>query len=358
MMRLLISRTTQFGYHTDTYWYCKYFGRDWDVTHVCWDYGLKRIEEEDVRVLYVSRKGRKVKRLLRYLFTVLNEIKTHTYDVVFLGYFQGCSLLRCIQHRQLMVLDIRTGYVGKRGSSTQRKANNLLIHIESRFFKYITIISDNLRRDLRLNPDKCHILPCGAERQDFGEKKFDAMRLLYVGAFNHRDIPATVDGFGRFFRDMKGKISMSYDIVGFGCSEEERAIVDAILRSGCEELIRFHGRIPRTELGPLLKKNNIGVAFIPMEDHYQSQPASKLFEYLLAGMPVLATRTKENTRIVNNVNGVLINDDSTAFYEGLMRFYGNLAGYDSRRIAEESKVYSWDEIIGGNLRHYVVNLIR
>ena len=357
-MRLLISRTKQFGYHTDTYWYCQYLGRDWGVTHVCWDYGLKRIEVDDVRVLYVSRKGGKVKRLLRYLFAVLNEIKTHTYNLVFIGYFQGCSLLRCIQNRQLMVLDIRTGYVGKRGSFTKRKANNLLIHIESRFFKYITIISDNLRKDLRLNPDKCHILPCGAERQYFGEKKFDVMRLLYVGTFNHRDIPATVNGFGRFCRDMKGKIPMFYDIVGFGFPEEERAILDTIQRSGCEEFIRFHGRIPRNELGPLLKESNIGVAFIPMEDHYQSQPASKLFEYLLSGMPVLATRTKENTRVVNNVNGVLINDNSAAFYEGLMKIYRNLAGYDSGRIAEESKGYSWDEIIEGNLRHYLNNFIR
>jgi nucleoside-diphosphate-sugar epimerase len=63
--------------------------------------------------------------------------------------------------------------------------------------------------------------------------------------------------------------------------------------------------------------HNIGVSYIPMLKCFDNQPPTKTFEYLLSGMPVIATATNANKDIINDVNGVLINDNSEEVYNGL-----------------------------------------
>ncbi len=355
--RLLIVNPLQFGHHTEPYYYCRYLRQAYDMTYICWDYGLERIEEDGVRVLYVSRAGNRAQRMYRYIRAVVGEMNSSQYALVWVVHFRMCFVLPLLRRHQAMLLDIRSGFIGESGACFQRRMNNCFYHFESLFFENIIVLSESLRRELGIPRQKCQLVPIGAEQQCFDEKTFDVMRLLYVGTFYGRRMEDTVEGFGRFYREMRDHVSMSYDIVGYGSPEDVETIMDAIERSKCKGVVKFHGRIPYKHLGSFLERNNIGVAYIPLEDHYQCQPSTKIFEYHLAGMPVIATATNENARVINEENGVLIRDDSEAFFEGLKIMHQNLRKYNSSRIRELSVEYTWEWIINKNLAPYLAALI-
>lgn len=351
MKRLLIANPTQFGYHTDTYFYCRYLKNDYRITYVCWDYGRDPVLEDGVTVIGVSRDGTKPVRLWRLLSAILQELRTGTYDIAFVIYFRFCSFLPLMWHRGTIILDIRTGYV--RSSALFRLLYNAFLRVESLFFSEITIISDSLRRNLWFRKHEVHILPLGADLESLPSKEFKDLRLLYVGTFNYRHIARTVKGFDLFLTSTGSDTRAIYDIVGFGTEEEEAEIHRAIEQSRHAASIRFHGRVARNNLKSFLEKANVGVSFIPMLKKYDAQPATKTFEYLLAGMPVIATATKENQKVIDESNGVLIDDTAEGFRDGLKTLLSRIASLDSAKIKADSSKYSWQNIIHGNLRQYL-----
>ena len=348
MKKILILNQDQFGYHTDTYQYCRYLRRFYAITYLCWDYGSAKVEQEGITILYVSRSGNKLRRLSRYIQESMREIRKGKYDLVFVVHFPTSSLLPLLLGRRKMILDVRTGFV--RNGPVFRIIYDMCLLFDSLAFSRVTIISESLRHQLHIPAARCHVLPLGAEEVSVGEKQFREIRLFYVGSLDFRNIDATVDGFDRFCTEMNGNVAASYDIVGFGMAEEERRLTGAIQRARNSRCITFHGRIPNKDLKPFLERNNVGIAFIPMKRHYQVQPATKVFEYLLAGMVVLATKTIENARVINSSNGVLVSDTAEGVYTGLMEIHRNLGTYDSSAIKSASRKYTLENIIFGNLK--------
>ena len=351
MNSLLIVDQHQFGYLTDTYKYCQHLRDAWEITVVCWDYGSRKVTIEGIRVLYVSRDGSKPQRLGRFVRHAVQEIRAGRYDIVFCVYFLGCSLLRNARKGQRIIIDIRTG--SDRGGKSRRRFDDAMLRLESRMFDRITVVSKSLRDKLRLDPAKCHLLPLGGDAVEIASKTFDSLHLFYVGTLFRREIHKTVEGLDRVYREMDGALDVSYDIVGDGTDEEKEQLMRAVERSSLRDLVHYHGPVPNAELRPFLEGNNVGVAYIPIEDYYDCQPSTKVFEYLLAGMPVLATATSENRAIITRENGVLFEDSVEGFAEGVKTMLRAMPTYESSRLAETVQEYRWTSIVNGNLRRYL-----
>ncbi len=71
MKKLIIISQEQFGYHIDTYYYCKYLRDEFDIDYICWDQGLPKMDMTRVRVYYVSRESCIPVRTIRFLRTAL-----------------------------------------------------------------------------------------------------------------------------------------------------------------------------------------------------------------------------------------------------------------------------------------------
>jgi glycosyltransferase involved in cell wall biosynthesis len=354
--RLLIISQVQYGSHIDPYQYTRYLRDRFAITLLCWDYGYPRVEEPGVNVIYVSRSGGMVQRLSRFIKESLREIKEGNPDLIFVVYFQGSVMLPLISRRRSdMVLDIRTGYV--RGGELSRRINNFLILFESFFYRRVTIISESLRKYLRIAAAKSFVLPLGAEYVHAAPKSFEEMRLLYIGTLQHRSIEKTVEGFSRFHDQQHENVDMTYVIVGAGPEEDVRRLREAISRSSCSHHIQYVGWVEFRDLGKYLEAANIGVAFIPLEEHFQAQPATKVFEYLLAGMPVIATRTYENARSIDDSNGVLVSDTPEDFCRGLHELRDARSRFDSAAISRASESYTWSHIINQQFYPFLVSLM-
>jgi hypothetical protein len=86
-----------------------------------------------------------------------------------------------------------------------------------------------------------------------------------------------------------------------------------------------------------------------MTPYFHCQPVTKVFEYLLAGMPVMATATEENRLVVTDDLGILHEDTAEGFCEGLHRLADSLGGYDSSKIIAAAARYSWGSIVRDRL---------
>ncbi len=351
MRRLLIINNQQFGYDTDTFYYCKYLRDEYECTYFCWDYGYVKVEApEGVNVIYISRAGGKIARLTRFMKQGVQQIRSSKPDVTVVMYFRLCFLMKLLSTCRNTILDVRTGYVME--SDFIRFFYNTGIWLESLFYDKIIVISEELRDMLHLPISKCRIIPLGAEAWEFEPKTFNDIRLIYVGTFTNRNIYMTVEGFDRFVSEYKGNLKCRYDIVGFGTPEEEERMHNVMNACRHRELIRFHGRVPHKALQPYLADCNIGVTFVPIVKYQEAQPFTKVFEYLLAGMPMIATSNGLNKKYLNESNGVLIEDTMEGFIEGLRQISTRLAAYDSNKIKADAQQFAWTQIVNGNVRQY------
>jgi glycosyltransferase involved in cell wall biosynthesis len=298
----------------------------------------------------------KMRRFVRFLAAVLGEMRSNSYDIVFTVYFRLSSVLRILSRQQTMILDIRTGYDGE--NPLVSTVSNFMLLCESLLFSHVTVISESLREELGIRRPKAHILPLAALPYETAAKSFDTLNLLYVGTFDYRHMDRTIAGFTRFSETLQNPVPLRYDLVGFGSPEEIKRVERAIEESSCRHLIHFHGRVPHNELHRFLEASNVGIAFVPMTRQYDCQPSTKIFEYFLSGMPVIATNTRENKVVMNETNGVLVDDTTEAFCDGLHTIVRNRARYDSSTIKRSSQQYTWSTIIHDNLDRYLKGLLR
>ena len=353
MKKILIINQEQFGYHSDTYYYCKYLARHFDIAYICWDYKMPRLDLDGSRVIYVTRKGNLFRRNLRFITAVLSEIR-NLYDFHFIKYFRGASLIRLFSGKRNIIIDIRSGATNT--NPLTRMVRDICMRIETACFPYVSAISESLKKRLKL-PAKTIILPLGADIFSKTRKTFSSLDLLYVGTLYSRNIEQTLHGFAKFFQEYGKQLSMRYTIIGTGYFNEENELKNLAEKLGISHKVTLTGYIEQRALSPYFDSHNLGVSYIPITPYYDAQPPTKNFEYLLSGMPVIATSTYENRASINSTNGLLIQDTPDGFYKGLVRFMEIRQQFDSDRIRDSAADFTWDKIVRG-LHRELTDLIK
>ncbi|MHA1285501.1 MAG: glycosyltransferase, partial [Promethearchaeota archaeon] len=174
--------------------------------------------------------------------------------------------------------------------------------------------------------------------------------FIYVGTFNNRNIEVTVESFIELRKKYK---NVKYIIIGNGIQREYEKIKNLCEMNKKLGLI-FVGYIPYTYISNFLKIAKIGVAYIPMQEKYNYQPTTKLFDYLLAGIPVIATKTYANMKVFKNkFHGILVNDRKEEFLNGMIYMIKNINKFDCYKIFESAQSYSWESITRKKLAKYL-----
>lgn len=339
--RLVIITSAQFGYHIDTYYYCKYLREKYELVFIGWDHGLKPVLLDNIEVFNVNRNGG-ISRVLRLLRTINREKKDND-TLLFIKYFRFVSLvIRIVFFKNPMVLDIRTGSIVK--NKYKRFIENKLLIFVTIFFKNITVISTSLKKKLSLH-ERCKILPLGADVISNKKKVLDGLKLLYVGTLYNRNIDILIDGIKLYYSNTNECVEIHLTIIGEGLSGEREKLQKQVSDYGLNDIVTFTGQIPHEKLKKYFEVNTIGVSYIPLTEYYDAQPPTKTFEYLMSGLPVLATKTSENLLIINSNNGVLIGDSADDVCEGIIKIKNQLKTYSMISIQEQSTCYSWEKIV-------------
>lgn len=353
MHNILIVNKEQYGYHIDTYKYCVYLSKKMNITYICWDEGKERIITNGVKCIYLTKEGNIINRFRILFRNIKKEIQKNNYELIFLVYFFGCSLLKLLIPKYKYNLDIRTIAV------THSKIRNIfydnLLKIESLAFENISVISENTGKQVDI--EKFFVLPLGGEsivKTDYLSKETN---LIYVGTLSNRNIMNLVFGFNIYLRNHPLKNKSTLTIIGDGINNELAVIHKFIKENSLEKNIITTGYIKNDELNTFFEKATCGVSYIPITPYYQNQPPTKTYEYLLSGLPVLATNTKANAKIVNKSNGVLIQDDPDSVAEGIFEISEQISSYDPKKIKKDMEGSLWENIVNKTLYPYLIDII-
>jgi glycosyltransferase involved in cell wall biosynthesis len=349
---LVILNINQLGYHTDTYNYCLYLNSDFNITYVSFHQGFKDLQINGVETISLPQ-PRGFWNLIKGYIKLARIVKGKNPDIVFMVYVRFISIVKFYNLKTRFVFDIRTGYLFD--NNLKRKLWNLLLRFESLSFRNITIISEGLRKELCLSMNKCHWLPLGGHRKLY-KKDYSTINLLYIGTLDQRNIHSTIEGL-RIFTEKYPDIQVCYDIVGYGKEIAEEILKSSIIECKLEDKVNYWGYVPYDKIDEYLCKSNIGIVFIPVTPYYDYQPSTKLFEFLLSGMPVIATKTYENKLIVNTSNGVLIDDNPEGFSIGLKKMVEDIKFYNDDLIRNTVSDYDWANIITYNLKPLLFSLV-
>lgn len=346
-MNILMINQDQFGYKAGYYHYCKHLVKQGHkITYLCNDHGLPKMHIDGIRVIYVkepsSVKWRKV------FLSKIKELKAQEkIDVALCSYFRGCSILKFVSNGLPIVIDVRSGDLSK--NEVKRKLYNRIIKFEASLFSHIMILSESLAKLLKLKDGSYDVVPLGADEISDASRQYEAIKMLYVGTLQQRDIHKTVEGLADFCKKHP-EADIEYDIIGFGLPEEEALINQTIVNNGLSNKVFFHGRVNYENLKPFFDKANLGIAFVPMTPYYDCQPSTKIYEYVLSGMYCIATNTYENRILIEPINGLICDDNSESFSEALERYYKiNKSSFDSEKIKQSMSQYLWENVINDKL---------
>ncbi|MCM2528632.1 hypothetical protein NDN17_08875 [Shewanella algae] len=341
--KIIFVNKAQYGYHSDTYYYCKYLKDEYDVTYLGFDAGHDKVEG-DIRVIYVQRGGSKFVNAYRFFANTLLTLRKNSFEKIVLVYFPFCSIFSFF-YKDRAVCDVRTLSVS--ANKYIRSFFDGLMRLELKFFKEVSVISEGVKK--KLNLKNSVILPLGAEvftdlNRD-GYKKNDVLRLFYIGTFNGRRIIDTIKAASYLHQN---GVSLVYDIVGFGDNNEIDVIINEISKLP-DGVVRYHGRLSHVECKNLFSESHVGFCYYPIVDFYQEQPPTKLFEYVLNGIYCIAVNTKENCKHITSTNGCIVDDNVNSLILALEMVLDKNT-LDRVAISKTLSSNTWEYIVENQLK--------
>jgi glycosyltransferase involved in cell wall biosynthesis len=257
-------------------------------------------------------------------------------------YYVGCFLIAAMNSGKKRVLDIRTFSINK--NKIKRIFYNQLINFEALFFDNLFVLSDGMYNQLwAVNKIKCSIVPLGAEEPCFYDKSLrDHVKekiFIYVGTFNDRNIDRLVLAFDKF---CNLRSDYKLQLIGRGKRDEIEKIKYAIYQCKYSTSIEYIGEIKFPELANYLSKARIGLSYIPINEKYDNQPPTKTYEYLLSRCFVIASGTIENKKIINESNGMIIDNSEMS----LIKAMSKACDFDYRVLNNDNiaKEFRWTNI--------------
>jgi glycosyltransferase involved in cell wall biosynthesis len=352
--KLLIFSTSQFGYLTDTFKYCQYSKDYFQITYLCWDYNKPKKEIQDVDVKYIRRDGSLIERNFRLLKAFYKEIISQKKYLIFANYTPGISVIKILLPKCKILVDVRTLSVDPR--RLVRFFSNEILKLELIFFKRVSVISQQVAKQLMLND--YFLMPLGGESFCTKTKSLDKLHLLYVGTLQGRNVLDCVKGLHSYLEGVANTVkpSIFFTIIGDSAEGELDEINEYIRRHNLGDFVSTEGYIPNENLWPFFERATVGVSYIPLTTYFDGQPPTKTYEYLLSGLPVIATRTEANRNIINSESGVLVDDTCQSFRLGIERIAENYDRFDSNRIRINYSDCLWKNIVEYTFKPQILSL--
>jgi glycosyltransferase involved in cell wall biosynthesis len=209
-------------------------------------------------------------------------------------------------------------------------------------------ITQRMAVAVHIPPEKLWgIWPSGAEIENFSKAGLsriwpsttDAIRMIYHGTLHYeRNLITLCHAMAR--ANLEGMI-FELSMVGDGTARVE--LEDFAAQS--KGRIRVVSLVKYENIPDLLAKSNVGVLPFPDEEKFRVSSPIKLFEYMAAGLPILATRIVCHTDVIGNGDYVIWAEDSSeqALFESLCHVWRlrNELSQMGNRAAVAAEKWSW-----------------
>lgn len=137
----------------------------------------------------------------------------------------------------------------------------------------------------------------------------EQLRIIYVGFVTGiRGLDLLVRSASRFLELTGERDSIRVDIVGEGSARE--GVAQLVIDLGLQDQIHVHGWQDHAVVRDLMRDANIGALTYRVCGHWNHTIPNKIFDYMQAGLPVLATDVKPIARVLRECNAGVIAEDT------------------------------------------------
>ena len=146
----------------------------------------------------------------------------------------------------------------------------------------------------------------------------------------------------------RGLDNIRLNFIGFfETTSLRRELEDYIVKYELHNNIKFTNQIPHPMVAKILEESNLGLAILHPKPNYLESMPTKIFEYYLAGIPVIASNFQAWERIVVDTDCGLIVDplNPKSIAEAINYLFDNPSkaeemGKNGQKLIE--KTYNWD----------------
>ena len=125
----------------------------------------------------------------------------------------------------------------------------------------------------------------------------NGLRVVYVGFITEiRGLDILLRATKKFLDLIQGKDAIYVDIIGKGSFKEKLSLL--VRELGLEDNVTIHGWLEPYQMEEILNQANVGALTYRVCGHWNHTIPNKLFDYMLAGLPVLATEVIPIARII------------------------------------------------------------
>jgi glycosyltransferase involved in cell wall biosynthesis len=174
-----------------------------------------------------------------------------------------------------------------------------------------------------------------------------ALKLIYVGSVapdRGRDV--MLEAMAQIAHDPASRHRVHLTILG--ANAEQLSHCEARLRQlDASDHVTVLGRVPGHEVPRYLKDADLGLCLWEDLPWYRFNPPTKLFEYLVAGLPVMASRIRTHTAYVQDgQNGFIFDYNPEGLVHGIQAALSPDINWRelNQRTWESGKPYLWDAI--------------
>lgn len=170
------------------------------------------------------------------------------------------------------------------------------------------------------------------------------LQLIYVGSISQeRGRDVMLDGLAQAIeRGVPAHLTL------IGADEAQQAhCARYAVRLGIASQLTVTGRVPGTAIPRLLGRAHAGVCLWEDRPWWRFNPPTKLFEYLVAGLPVLASDIRTHTAYVKDGrNGFIFEYSPAGFAGAIERLHRERSqlGALSAQAAQSGSTFIWDKL--------------
>ena len=168
--------------------------------------------------------------------------------------------------------------------------------------------------------------------RQFGIRR-ECLLFIYAGIFTTRDLHV-------FFQKFDLQDNVQILLVGDGDPDSMQLVHAALAEKGLTDKAIFTGWISYDLLQGLYALADVGIAYVPVEERFQLQPPTKLFDYVEFGMSAITTKTLANLEAAEALEKVYMFED-----------YGRISELPLAKKARDESAYGkrkgipyWDDL--------------
>lgn len=148
----------------------------------------------------------------------------------------------------------------------------------------------------------------------------EALRIIYVGFVTRlRGIDLLISAVHQFVNSAEGGKNIRLDVIGKGAAKAD--LEHMVERLNLKDHVAIHGWLEHEDARRIMGSANAGALTYRFCSHWNNTIPNKIFDYMLKGLPVIATNVIPIGRILTANNCGLTSDDKNidSIYQQLVK---------------------------------------